>query len=284
MSVVAKAGLLATPPVRVAAEHWPAALHGSALAVYSMAEPVVTTGTVLEALAAPHRAAIVRYDPATLKFEADGHIVVGSPALTLAPRAIVFAAGSGNAGLLTSAGYAPTMMQERGLSMTLLRGPLPRLFGHCVVGGKTRLTVTSVEAGDGRRVWQVGGEIAERNLIERDDATARARAAREIRRWLPGLDLGGVQIAIHRAMRAEAATRDNRRPSGVHVGRASSRTWVVWPTKLALAPVLADELRTELSVELKQPAKYDAPERWPEGPRPAVAAYPWEKAEWFPVP
>src|SRR5262245_19010532 len=47
MRFVANAGVLATRPQKVSPSAWPEALRGSALAVYSLAEPVIDTGSVL---------------------------------------------------------------------------------------------------------------------------------------------------------------------------------------------------------------------------------------------
>ena len=112
--------------------------------------------------------------------------------------------------------------------------------------------------------------------------TARKVAMSEIRRWLPGLDFSGVEVALYRAVRAEAQTADLRRPSGVHVSRVAPRMLVAWPTKLSLVPLLADEVFALATAELKQPGGYqEAALPWPTPPLPR---YPWEEAEWFPAP
>ncbi|HEY2986095.1 MAG TPA: FAD-dependent oxidoreductase [Candidatus Binatia bacterium] len=274
MSVVAKAGLLSTAPELVPTAAWPEALCGSALAVYALAEPVISTGSFLESLAAPHKNYIRRYDGATLRFS--GHEVKISDAV-LKPRSIVLAAGAGNRELLRAAGVQSDPMQRRPLGMVLLRGALPPLFGHCIVGGKTQITVTTPAQG----VWQIGGEVAERLAHEYDAERARTTALDEIRARLPGLHFTGVEIALYRAVRAEARTADQRRPSGVHAGRVAPRIVVAWPTKLSLAPVLAEEVFALVTEDLKQPGGYK--DEMPPWPTPAVARYPWEEAEWFPV-
>lgn len=274
MSVVARAGLLSTRPEALPLSDWPEALRGSALAVYALAEPVISTGSLLESLAASQQKYIRSYD-APVEFSGD---VVRIGATVLNPRMIVLTAGAGNAALLRKAGVDGEPMQRRPLAMALLRGALPPLFGHCLVGGKTWLTVTTPAEG----VWQVGGEIAERLAQERDDQEVRRKALSEIRRRLPALDLARAEVAVYRAVRAEARTADQRRPSGVHVGRAAPRIVVAWPTKLALAPVLADEVFALVAKDLKQPGDYNEP-ALPPWPTPAVARYPWENAEWFPA-
>jgi glycine/D-amino acid oxidase-like deaminating enzyme len=275
VSLMSKAGLLSTPPERVPTCGWPGALRGSAFAVYSLAEPVIATGSLLQAMAKRHEKFIFLYDGSVLRFAGE-EVKVSD--LTLEPRFIVLAAGAGNAELLQRAGIERALMQRRSLGMILLRGDLPPLFGHCIIGGKTQLTITTPTPG----TWQVGGEVAERLAHEKNAAMARRTGMSEIRKCLPGLDFSGIKIATYRAVRAEAITTDLRRPSGVHVSRAAPRLLVAWPTKLALAPVLADEVLALLTTDLKQPGGYDDPVL-PQRVTPAVARYPWEKAEWFPA-
>lgn len=275
MSVLAKAGLLATPLERVPDYAWPEALRGSALAVYSLAEPVIATGSLLEAIAAQHRKYIFLYEASAVGFSREE--VQISQAL-FQPRSVVLAAGEGNAELLKRAGIRGDLMQRRPLGMVLLRGILPPLFGHCIVGGKTQLTITTPTEG----LWQIGGEIAERLAHEENLEVARTVAMNHIRRSFPGLDFSGAEIAMYRAIRAEAQTAEQKRPSGVHVSRVAPRMVVAWPTKLSLAPVLADEVFSLVSMDLKQPGGYDEA-AVPSWPTPPVARYPWEEVQWFPA-
>jgi glycerol-3-phosphate dehydrogenase len=275
MPMLAQSGLLATRPQKVEPAAWPEALRGSATAVYALSEQVISTGTFLQSLAAKHREFIFLYDPLAMRF-AGGEVEIGGSSLS--PRAIVLAAGEGNAALLHNAGIDGDLMQRRPLCMVLLKGALPPLFGHCIAGGKTSLTVTAAAEG----IWQVGGEIAERLAREENDERAQTEALKEIRHGLPAVDLSTVEIALYRAVRAEAATADQRRPSGVHISQVTPRITLAWPTKLALVPVLAEEVFVSVSKKLKKPESNnpDAPPGWP---KPALARYPWEEAEWFPA-
>jgi hypothetical protein len=271
--VMAKAGFLATPAEWVPDSAWPTALHGSALAVYSLAEPVISTGSLLETLSTQHQKYIRLYDEAAVRFGGKRVEIRGA---LLEPRFMVFAAGEGNAALLQRAGIQRPMMQRRPLGMVLLKGDLPGLFGHCVVGGKTQLTITTPSPG----IWQIGGEVAEQLAGEENGQNARRIATKEIRRWLPGVDFSGVELAIYRAVRAEARTAELRRPSGVHVSCVAPGMAVAWPTKLSLTPVLADEVFALVTMDLKRPGGYDEPVL-PHQPTPPVARYPWEEVEWF---
>jgi glycerol-3-phosphate dehydrogenase len=327
MPVVARAGLLATRPRRVPRPQWPAPLPGSAAAVYRMAEPVVDTSSLLAALAEPHRDRIRSYacgpgaawvdvvraertggggGPPWLAVRARSH--PGAPPTELRPRAVVLAAGAGNADLLARAGEDPGRMQRRPLCMVLLRGALPPLYAHCVVGGKTRLTVTAVDY-QGETVWQVGGELAERHAYSQDHSLVQRDALAELRRWLPALDQRGLRIATYAATRAEARDARGRRPSGVHVERVGPNAVVAWPTKLALAPLLAEEVLGEVDRALgataarspATPLASSASGRptaaataleamacattpaWSAWPSPPIARPPWEEATWSDV-
>lgn len=103
----------------------------------------------------------------------------------------------------------------------------------------------------------------------------------EIQRCFPGMDLAGVEIALYPAIRAEAKTAAQKRPSGVHVSQVAPRIVVGWPTKLSMAPILAEEAFTLVHAELKRPS--DDQELSAPWPMPPVARYPWEEAEWFTV-
>ena len=273
MPLMAKGGLLSTQPQQLPDSMWPAALRGSAIAVYTLAEPVVATGSLVDALARPYRKWIFSYDVSDLEFAGE-RIQIAE--VSLQPRSIVFAAGAGNAELMRRAGIRGDFMQCRPLKMVLLRGAtLPELFGHCIVRGKTQLTITTPTQG----IWQVGGEIAEQLEYQKDLEDGRQAAMSEIHRGFPGLDLSGIEIATYRATRAEAKTKEQKRPSGVHVSRVGPRIVVGWPTKLSMAPILADEVFALVHAELKQPGGYGEPlVPWP---TPSVARYPWEEVEWF---
>ncbi|HKK72581.1 MAG TPA: FAD-dependent oxidoreductase [Candidatus Krumholzibacteria bacterium] len=286
-------GLLACPPESRPRSEWPPVLQRHAHLALRMEEPVFDTQSVMAALREPvvdRLLHIAPIDPADGfgPFEDDRGTrrvrlrAPHGPELEVDTRAVVFSAGDGNAALLRSIGSEPELMQRRPLLMTVLRGSLPPLHAHCVSGGRTRITVTSVGAGD-ETVWQVGGEVSERHAADEAGPGVRAAALDEIRACLPGLDLSGVQIANYRAVRAEARDGGSRRPSGAHVRAVSSRAVVAWPTKWALAPLLAEDVLRELrdaGVEPSGPNPLHGAGRWP---RPDVAPYPWEDAAWTDV-
>ena len=149
------------------------------------------------------------------------------------------------------------------------------------------MTITSAIDSQGRTVWQLGGQVAE-DGVAMDRATLIAHAASELAEILPGLALAGLEASSYRVDRAEAATAGGRRPGSVRV-LVSGNTLSAWPTKLALAPVLADEIRTALDSlgPIRPASTATGPSRdlatldWP---RPEVARPPWDLVgNWLPL-
>ena len=294
MPLMRHAGVLACPPLPKSRDQWPVALRTSAVRAYRMEEPVFDTRSVLAALAEPLANRLLKVESIQLnRSESESHeapprrvVLVGArgESLSLRARCIVFTAGVGNADLLGQMALDPAMMQRRPLRMLLLRGALPPLHGHCIAGGRTRITVTSVDEPDGSRVWQVGGEVAERFAERPDGPEFRRAALAELRACLPGLDLARVQMSSYAAVRAEARNDALRRPSGVQVKRVAAGLVVAWPTKWAMAPLLAEEVRDEVATMLTGPSTARTWSGARDWPRPRIAAFPWEDVEWSRVP
>jgi glycerol-3-phosphate dehydrogenase len=273
-------------------EERPAALAQVFGTVARLPEQVICPASFIADLSDQYRDRILKIDVEHgLKFrlnspgEVDA-LILTSPAdgqtLELKPRQVIFTAGAGNARLREMAGLSAQVMQRRPLHMVLLRGMLPELHGHCVDGAKTRVTITSDIDGDGRTVYQVGGQIAEEGIkLDAESQTLRAQA--ELADVLPGLDLSHVEWSTYRVDRAEGATANGSRPDSVQVLCAGNVT-TGWPTKLVLAPILAQEIASRASSPYITSAFNTSPlANWP---RPEVASLPWEdpNRSWWTLP
>jgi len=218
-----------------------------------------------------------------LEFELDGPGGVtavrltdprGGQTLVLRPKHVVLAAGAGNGSLRIRAGLPTGAMQLRPLHMVMARGPLPVLNGHCVDGARTRATITSDVDAAGRTVWQIGGQIAE-DGVAMDESTLIAHARRELEEAVPGVDLEPAEWAAYRINRAEGTTPNGGRPETVQILREGNVV-SAWPTKLALAPLLAEHIVAAIDPRRRtSPEAFEVPSDWP---RPSVARPPWETA------
>ncbi len=256
--------------------------------VLRVEEPVFDTRSVLQTLANQHRDRLVAIDgdegielrsrgghieSAVLR-DRDGHEI------EVRPRAVVCAAGVGNEAILSRLGLDGDLAQRRPLHMALVRGRgLPQLHGHCVDGNRTRVTITSNSDGDGRTVWQLGGDLAEQGTA-RGDAEQLRVADRELAAVLPGLDLDAfdeVSWSSYRVDRAEPRTTAGWRPDDAVVREAAPGLFIAWPTKWALAPRLAAAVMESLPPPREErPIPVDLGHMT----RPEVQAFPWEERVW----
>lgn len=274
----ARLALEVTPTV-VPLDQRPAALRACPGTVARIAEPVVDVGGVLKVLArrnAGHLLRVAERDGVAVQRDGRGRlvaVVVTAPerdrSLTIEPGAVVLAAGAGNAELRRQAGRAGEVMQRRPLHMVMVRGALPALNGHCVDGARTRATITTVTDAQGRTVWLVGGQVAEQG-VEMSSPELLVWARHELEAILPGVDFDGTAWATYRIDRAERATPGGQRPDDVQVLQEET-LFTVWPTKLALAPRLADRLLPLLPASTRVA---EAPTGWPV---PLVATPPWDQ-------
>lgn len=276
----ARAGLRIRPE-RIDPDHRPAALRDCPGEVYELREQVICPRSLLADLAAQHRARILKIDmPASVELQRDPPDTPQAVHLTdrltgcelrLEPNQLVFAAGAGNDALRKATGLIAEGSQRRPLHMVMLRGDLPALNGHCVDGARTRVTITSDIDARKRTVWQVGGQVAE-DGVDMDPPELLRHARRELESCIPGVALDAAEWSTYRVDRAEGITSTGRRPD-TEVVRQDGAILTAWPTKLALAPRLAEVVCDRLP----EPAIGPLSETFDDWPRPAVADPPWEE-------
>lgn len=277
----AKIGLQ-TRPEAVSTEDRPALLQNAPGEVLRVAEPVVEVRSVLRALTEAHRDYLVKVDgPEGIEFSSRNGRVDrailrgGGEEITLCPKTVVLTAGTGNEGLRSRLGLETTLTQRRGLHMVLLQGALPPFFGHCIDGNRTRVTISSsAPNSEGIVTWQIGGELSESGVKLEEEPLIR-RAQEELQAVLPDLKQEGLSWSTYRVDRAERATTGNRRPEDISIiEEGDGHTLTCWPTKLALAPRLAQEVCSRISQEHNAPELLSALASFP---RPSIAPFPWDR-------
>jgi glycine/D-amino acid oxidase-like deaminating enzyme len=275
---------------------WPPILRDRAGEVLRLPEQVIDAPSFIACLAQQNRDRILHADATAgavsiERSDATDHDAAGVRAitlpdphrLTLAPRFIVLTAGAGNAALRLKLGLAAENMQRRPLHMVMVRerepgqGALPEFYGHCTDGAKTRVTITSAVDRHGRRVWQIGGQIAEEGVGKPRDALI-THAQRELSEVVRLRNADALEWSTYAVDRAEAATAGGRRPDDAAILH-DGNILTVWPTKLALAPRAAQRVLERVGMPAAPPLPPGFADSWP---RPDVADPPWEKErEWI---
>lgn len=246
--------------------------------VYRLVDVVLDVPDLLRQLAAPHADRIYRIDADTLRWQRDGERVssLELPGLNLQARQFVFAAGAGNEALLQSLVCTAPRMQRRPLHQVLVtRNTLPSLYGHCigrVAKASPRLTISTHHRQNGETVWYLGGDLATEG-VNRNPEQQLAFARQELETLFPWLDWSSARWASLWLDRAEPLQQQLLKPDEAFAARANglSNVIVAWPTKLTLAPDLADRVLTLLPAAAPSPAHIPLPL-----PAPDIAPPPWE--------
>jgi len=226
--------VLTTVPEKVSLEDAPSFLGNSSSRIYKVREPVIDMPSLLKELAKKYSDNII-YSKSNFEVEFGeknkiNKIFLGD--LIICPNHIILTSGNGNEELAKKMGIKETIMQKRPLRQIVLKGNLPEFYGHNIDGLKPSATITT-NFHNGNTYWNIGGDISENfNGIDQARVT--------LSKILPSIDFSKVEISYFQIDRAEPINKGNRPGSyGIYQDR---NVIVAWPTKLALAPILADKI------------------------------------------
>lgn len=264
--------------------NWPQALQASAIQskLYQLAELVLDIPSVLKVLATPLLNKCIKVENNGYMLEVDSNnninnicIKNGHDTLQIKAQKYIFTAGSGNAQITQSLPAAPTM-QLRPLQMVLVKSPkLSTVFGHCIsLNTVPRITITTHTAHDGTPVWYLGGKLAE-DGVHRTVEEQIAATKKELHEIFPNLDLTNAEYATFFIDRAEAKQADGSKPSSITVFNNNNYI-TAWPTKLALAPILAQEIINQLEIAGVRPL-HAATHAMHNLPQPLIATPIWDQ-------
>lgn len=168
--------------------------------------------------------------------------------------------------------------QARPLLMGMIRGaPFP-LFAHLVATSeKPVATITTHTDRDGKLVWYVGGQVAER--AKDSDPRDVFRAMRKaLMQYLPGVDLSDVEWGTFPIDRSEGKSKSDDWLPDTPTIHAVANALYCWPTKLAFAPLLADRIVEQLERGGVKPSHRRSD--WSFLPSAPFAEPPWNEAVW----
>ena len=212
--------------------------------LYQLEEPVLDVHSVISALSKPFANRIIVTNNYKIEQNVDGSAIslYFENGIRLLIDQLILTAGEGNEGLMKRLNINSPKMQRRPLHMVLFKSDkLPMLYGHCIgTSNKPLLTISSHRHSDGDCVWYIGGNIAEEG-VNRSDAEQIVAAKAQLHELIPWFTLPEGQWATHRVNRAEPKQLSLTRPDTAFV-ETHKNIHIAWPTKLALAPTVADQL------------------------------------------
>jgi len=276
--------------------------------VYRLHEFVMEVHSLVQVLAKPVTDRIFHASPEDYVLDhQDGTVTAlkfPEHAFSLRPKKMLFCCGEGYEELAKRFSLPAPEMQLRSLHMVMVkfdqqrtatntpasnraqggsflgkttsmyaRYPASPLYAHCLSGGTRPLvTITTHYTQDRSMVWYLGGEIAEsgtkRNVEEQVDA-----AKSTLEELLPWVDFDNTQWATLQINRAEPKQSTLTLPDSAFA-ESYENFITAWPTKLALAPDLAEKVLSYLP-----PAEGgNLPEQLSVLPTPSIATTAWEEA------
>lgn len=233
---------------------------------------------------------LIDWSQAKLAKDAAGNLKISleqqGQQLEIQAQRFIFCAGKGNAELLAELGLSSPAMQLRPLQQVLVKHHHPfDFYGHCLGAETTpRLTISSHKLSEYERVWYLGGSLAEKGA-DMDSEQLIALAQQELSELIPWVDLSNAEWATLPVTRAEPLQPHFKRPDNAFVAAAAncSNLLVAWPTKLTLAPNLANQVLSLLDTAQLTPGDANSGQaalahlqQWL--PAPPIAATPWELA------
>src|SRR3990167_3368504 len=268
-------------------ENYPAVFQHPAFKgeVFSLDEMVIDVPLLVRELVKANQDAIFKIEPLCeheLKFNEQGNLVsatvyMAGKSIEIKAQHFVFTAGAGNEIIIHKLKTRDVAMQRRPLHMVLVKMPFDYpLYGHCLgLGPRPRITITTHRTQDGSTIWYLGGQIAEDGITRDSDAQIKA-ARTELQALFPWLDFSGAIFFTFIIDRAEPLQKNGYKPETSYTKTIQNMT-IAWPTKLALAPKLAQEILIQIQAAHIQPKIFDTRElrSWP---IPPLARPIWEDA------
>ena len=214
--------------------------------VYRLDEQVLDPKSLFQCLFNQLSEHISFYNSDELALNSENNDQFEIDALSFNAKAIVFAAGEGNAQLLQNAGLKQPLMQRRPLHMPMVRSSsLPQLTAHALGDGTVpRMTITANTDKAGNVVWYLGGKIAEEGVSSTADELIQ-KAKDELNDLLPWMDWRSMEWSTLMINRAEPLMADGSRPDRPYVQK-NNKIITAWPVKLAFAPLVAKEIEDQV--------------------------------------
>lgn len=282
-------GMLATATLTskvesVAKELYPSVFQSPAFKgeVFSLDEIVIDVPALIRELVKANQDAVFKIEPLCdeeLKFDENGKLIsatvyMSGKSVEIHAQQFIFTAGAGNEVIIRKLKHNEVAMQRRPLHMVLVKTPFDfPLYAHCLgLGSRPRVTITTHHMQDGSSIWYVGGELAE-NGVGRSSQLQIKAAREELTALFPWLDFTQAEFATFNIDRAEPQHKSGLKPE-TSFTKAIQNMIIAWPTKLALAPKLAQEVMEQLKLT---PSMFDTRElrSWP---MPPLAKPIWEDA------
>jgi len=253
--------------------------------VFSLDEMVLDVPILVRELVKASQDTVFQIEPLCedeLKFDEQGNlhsatVYIAGKSVEVFAQQFIFTAGAGNEIITKKLNQKELVMQRRPLHMVLVKTPFDYpLYAHCLgFGNRPRITITTHRCHDGSHIWYLGGQLAEDGISLTSEQQIQATRT-ELNLLFPWLDFSSAQFSSFMIDRAEPKQKSGLKPDSFYTKTLNNMT-IAWPTKLAFAPKLANDIMQQLLALNLTPKMLDTRElrAWP---MPPLAKPIWEEA------
>lgn len=251
--------------------------------VFSLDEIVIDVPVLVREMVKANQDAIFKIEPLCeeeLKMDEQGNlqsatVYMSGKSIEVTAQQFVFTAGAGNEVIIKKLKSKEVAMQRRPLHMVLVKTPFDYpLYAHCLgLGSRPRITITTHHTQDGSTIWYLGGLLAEEGVNRDSDSQIQA-AREELYTLFPWLDFSAAEFATFTIDRAEPLQKGGLKPESSFT-KIIHNMIIGWPTKLALAPKLADDIVQHLQ-KMNLQSKFSDVRELRSWPMPPLAKPIWE--------
>ena len=254
--------------------------------LYKLVDLVLDVPSVVSTLVENYKDRIFSIDWANSQFEKniDGEVnilstISADKKIDISAQRFVFTAGAGNEQLCQMLDIKKPAMQRRPLKQVLVKHHYPfPLYAHCMgTNPSPRITISSHQCKDGKNVWYLGGDLATNGVNQTDDVLI-STAKKELADLFPWLDFSDSEWATLYIDRAEPQQGGLIKPDKAFAETAASCGNVIisWPTKLTLAPNMADEVAHLLDKDNVRPTAQPLDQALSSLKKPTISIPCWE--------
>jgi glycerol-3-phosphate dehydrogenase len=228
--------------------------------LYKLVDLVLDVPSLLQNLAQNVQERIFKINWQTARFvrSENGNIqtLILNNDIQIEAQQFVFTAGEGNEFLMQQLGIQAPAMQRRPLKQVMVKHDAPyALYAHCMGSNPSpRLTVSSHRAEDGKWVWYLGGDLATEGTQDPDEILIE-KAKKELQELFSWVNFGKTEWRTVFLNRAEPKQNNLLKPDQAfaEIAPECKNLIVAWPTKLTLAPDMANRVIDLVSAIVKQP-------------------------------
>lgn len=268
---------------KVAFEHYPTFFKNNIPGpLYQLQDIVLDVPSLLSTLSENQQDCIFKIDwqHAELVKNPDGSIrsLTFADGNEIQAERYLFCCGAGAETVMNENRFTFTTMQRRPLRMAMVKHEIDDpVYVHCVSDKLTmtpEVTITSHRNGAGEPVWYLGGELAEQGATQ-SEAELIASAIKKLNSLFPWHNFSTAEWATLEIDRAEEKQDDGSRPNGTSIA-TQDNIMLCWPTKLTLAPNLANQVIALFQKANLSPGDCSEPGLPAFLEKPGIAPTPWE--------